>query len=71
MKKFAAGLTVLAMAASLAACGSKTETNTADLNAVDVNETLPVDENLTAVDNAVGAVDNAAGNLANVTANAL
>lgn len=71
MKKFAAGLTVLAMAASLAACGSKTETNVADLNAVDVNETLPLDENLTAVDNAVSDVSNAAGNLTDVATNAL
>ena len=52
MKKIVAGVSAVALALSLAACGSKTDTaNDTALNAeigndVALNETLPADENL-------------------------
>ncbi len=52
MKKIVAGMSAVALALSLAACGSKTDTaNDTALNAeigndVALNETLPADENL-------------------------
>ncbi|GAA4221923.1 hypothetical protein GCM10022253_29190 [Sphingomonas endophytica] len=55
MKKIVAGMSAVALALSLAACGSKTDTaNDTALNAeigndVALNETLPADENLSDV----------------------
>lgn len=52
MKKIVAGMSAMALALSLAACGSKTDTaNDTAINAelgndVALNETLPADENL-------------------------
>jgi hypothetical protein len=75
MKKIVAGMSAVALALSLAACGSKTDTaNDTAINAelgsdAALNETLPADENLSDVGALpLNATD---GNVATATANAL
>jgi hypothetical protein len=80
MKKIVAGMSAVALALSLAACGSKTDTaNDSAINAeigndAALNDVLPADENGAAIDNGdAGALPlNAAdGNGAAATTNAL
>jgi hypothetical protein len=80
MKKIVAGMSAAALALSLAACGSKTDTaNDTAINAelgndAALNDLLPADENGAAIDNGdagalpLNAVD---GNAAATTTNAL
>ncbi|MEG8040394.1 hypothetical protein QP166_13945 [Sphingomonas sp. LR60] len=74
MKKIVAGMSAVALALSLAACGSKTDTaNDSAINAdlgndAALNETLPGDENLSDVGALpLNATD---GNVATATTNA-
>lgn len=75
MKKIVAGLSMIGMAAALAACGSKTETPVNDglANETVFNEELPVDDNLTVTDNAGDAAfgNDLSGNVLDPAANAL